>query len=75
MLNDLLLFKISYFKAINLFCRNNYLKNIIETQVLIIGGGISGISIARELSKYKVQTIVVEKDLILLEVKQKVILG
>lgn len=35
----------------------------LETQVLIIGGGNTGISIARELSRYKVEAMVVEKDL------------
>ena len=34
----------------------------LETQVLIIGGGIIGAAIARELSRYKVNTIVVEKE-------------
>lgn len=33
----------------------------LEADVLIIGGGFTGISIARELSKYKVKTIVVER--------------
>jgi len=32
-----------------------------ETEVLIIGGGVNGASIARELSKYKVDVILVEK--------------
>jgi glycerol-3-phosphate dehydrogenase len=35
--------------------------NVIETQVLIIGAGTTGTSIARELSKYKVDTILLEK--------------
>jgi glycerol-3-phosphate dehydrogenase len=39
------------------------LENISETQVAVIGGGITGISIARELSRYKIQAVVVEKDL------------
>jgi glycerol-3-phosphate dehydrogenase len=38
-------------------------KPILETQVLIIGGGISGIAIARDLSRYKVDAIVVEKEM------------
>lgn len=33
----------------------------IETDVVIIGGGITGAAIARELSKYKLDTILVEK--------------
>jgi glycerol-3-phosphate dehydrogenase len=33
-----------------------------ETEVLIIGGGIGGTAIARELSKYKVDAILVEKE-------------
>ena len=33
----------------------------LEADVVIIGGGITGTSIARELSKYKVATILVEK--------------
>jgi len=33
----------------------------LETDVLIIGGGITGAAIGRELSKYKVDTILVEK--------------
>jgi len=38
------------------------MKKQLETEVLIIGGGITGTGIARELSKYKVETILVEKD-------------
>lgn len=34
----------------------------LETKVLIIGGGIIGTSIARELSKYKVDVTLVEKN-------------
>ncbi len=34
----------------------------LETQVLIIGGGVIGTAIARELSKYKVDAMVVEKQ-------------
>ena len=34
----------------------------LETQVLIVGGGVIGTSVARELSKYKVDAIVAEKD-------------
>jgi len=33
----------------------------LETEVLIIGGGVAGASIARELSKYKVDATLVEK--------------
>jgi len=33
----------------------------IEADVVIIGSGITGTSIARELSRYKVETIMVEK--------------
>jgi glycerol-3-phosphate dehydrogenase len=35
---------------------------VIETQVAIIGGGITGTAIARELSKYKVDISLLEKD-------------
>jgi len=35
--------------------------NLMETQVLIIGAGTTGTAIARELSKYKTDTILVEK--------------
>jgi glycerol-3-phosphate dehydrogenase len=38
------------------------LEKELETQVLIIGGGIIGAAIARELSRYKVDAIVVEKE-------------
>lgn len=38
-------------------------KKELETQVLIIGGGITGTTIARELFKYKVDAMVIEKDL------------
>lgn len=34
----------------------------IETQVAIIGGGISGTALARELSKYRVDTCLIEKE-------------
>jgi len=34
----------------------------LETQVVIIGGGVAGTNIARELSKYKVDVILVERD-------------
>ena len=33
----------------------------METQVVIIGGGLMGTAIARELSRYKVDVILVEK--------------
>ena len=36
-------------------------KKSLETDVLVIGGGIAGASIARELSRYKVDTLLVEK--------------
>jgi len=36
-------------------------KNIAEADVVIIGAGITGCAIARELSKYKVEIIVVER--------------
>jgi len=36
--------------------------NIKETDVLIIGGGISGLQIARELRKYQVDVTVVERE-------------
>jgi glycerol-3-phosphate dehydrogenase len=35
----------------------------LKTDVLIIGGGILGTALARELSKYKVKTILVEKEI------------
>lgn len=35
---------------------------VIETQVAIIGGGITGTAIARELSKYKVDVSLLEKE-------------
>lgn len=35
----------------------------IETQVLIIGAGSTGTAIARELSKYKVDTVLIEKGM------------
>jgi glycerol-3-phosphate dehydrogenase len=34
----------------------------METEVLIIGGGVLGAAVARELSKYKVDVILVEKE-------------
>lgn len=37
-------------------------KQLGETDVLIIGGGVTGCMIARELSKYKIKTTLVEKD-------------
>ncbi len=36
--------------------------NRVETEVLIIGGGIIGTAVARELSKYKVDVTLVEKE-------------
>jgi glycerol-3-phosphate dehydrogenase len=38
------------------------LKKELETQVLVVGAGVTGTSIARELSKYKVAAVVVEKE-------------
>ena len=35
----------------------------LDTEVLIIGGGILGTAVARELSKYKVDVTLIEKDL------------
>lgn len=37
-------------------------KKIEESDVVIIGGGVTGCSIARELSRYNVKTIVLEKQ-------------
>ena len=34
----------------------------METEVLIIGGGVLGAAVARELSRYQVDTILVEKE-------------
>jgi glycerol-3-phosphate dehydrogenase len=42
--------------------RNKRLEKELETQVLIVGGGVEGTSIARELAKYKVDAIVAEKE-------------
>ncbi len=36
-------------------------KIILKTDIVIIGGGVVGCSIARELSRYKIDTILVEK--------------
>jgi len=36
-------------------------ERVIETEVAVIGGGITGAAIARELSKYRVDTCLVEK--------------
>lgn len=38
------------------------LKQDIETDICIIGGGITGISVAYELNKYKIRNIILEKD-------------
>jgi len=38
------------------------MKNNMEADLVIIGGGIAGTAIARELSKYKLKTILVEKN-------------
>jgi glycerol-3-phosphate dehydrogenase len=35
---------------------------VVDTEVLIIGGGILGTVVARELSRYKVETTLVEKE-------------
>ena len=32
-------------------------KKVIEADVVVIGGGITGVAIGRELSKYKLETI------------------
>ena len=47
------------------------MRNSLETDVLIVGAGSTGLAIARELSKYKVNATVVEKnaDVCLGEVK------
>ena len=37
-------------------------KDAIETEVAVIGGGITGAAIARELSKYKVDVCLLEKE-------------
>ena len=37
-------------------------ESLVEVQVAIIGGGIAGAAIARELSKYKVETCLIEKE-------------
>jgi glycerol-3-phosphate dehydrogenase len=37
-------------------------ERVTETQVLIIGGGITGTALVRELSKYKVDVCLVEKE-------------
>ncbi|MBW1799680.1 MAG: FAD-dependent oxidoreductase [Deltaproteobacteria bacterium] len=37
-------------------------KKVTETQVAIIGGGITGTMLARELSKYRVDTCLIEKE-------------
>jgi glycerol-3-phosphate dehydrogenase len=42
--------------------RRNIVKGKTETEVLIIGQGITGASIARELSRYKIDVIGVEKS-------------
>jgi glycerol-3-phosphate dehydrogenase len=39
------------------------LKKELETQVLVVGAGTTGTAIARELSKYKLDAILVERDL------------
>ena len=36
--------------------------SIYETDVLIIGGGISGVSIARELSKWNIDILLIDKE-------------
>ena len=37
------------------------MKKLMETDIVIIGGGIGGASIARELSRYKLDVVLVEK--------------
>lgn len=39
------------------------METICETDVLIVGAGITGLSIARELSRYKVNVTVIEKEI------------
>jgi len=39
------------------------MEKVIETQVLIVGAGSTGLAIARELSRYKVDVTVVEKNM------------
>jgi glycerol-3-phosphate dehydrogenase len=34
----------------------------VETEVLIIGGGVLGVAVAREISRYKIDVILVEKE-------------
>lgn len=43
--------------------QDGHLKEKWETQVLIIGAGATGAAVARELSRYKVDVVMVEKDL------------
>jgi len=50
-------------------------RGVIQADVVIIGGGITGAGIARELSKYKVETILVEKGREVCVGQSKVSLG
>ena len=38
------------------------LKQDIETDICIIGGGVTGVSIAYYLNKYKIKNVILEKD-------------
>lgn len=44
--------------------KENYktLKKDIETDICIIGGGITGLSIAYYLNQYKIKNVILEKD-------------
>lgn len=48
-----------YKKPLRSKCLN---KKIEKTDIIIIGGGVTGCSIARELSRYNIKTIVLEKQ-------------
>ena len=40
-----------------------FMNGQLETQVLIVGAGSTGLAIARELSRYKVDVVVVDKNM------------
>jgi glycerol-3-phosphate dehydrogenase len=48
---------------------------ILEADVVIIGGGVTGAAIARELSRYRLRTVLVEKGGELSAGQTKVSLG
>lgn len=50
-------------------------QRVLEADVVIIGGGVTGAAIARELSRHKVETILVEKSGELAAGQSKVTLG